>query len=184
VLDEDLLHAIARSRDKAAFAQLFARYVGKVRGFLARHLRSEAEAEEVVQDVMLTLWRRAETFDCQKSAASTWIFRVARNKMIDRLRVRSRLEPSSDDPLFEPESSDVPNDRRIEASQHAQLLRQAINELPRDQLDVVVQVYFERRTLPELAVESGIALGTLKSRLRLGMEKLRCQLQAQREEFS
>ncbi|MEM7499267.1 MAG: sigma-70 family RNA polymerase sigma factor [Pseudomonadota bacterium] len=170
--DQALLALIAETASREAFAELFERYAGRVKAFLMRSGAAHHEAEEGAQEVMVTLWRRAQQFDPEKAAVSTWLFTIARNKRIDMMRRQRRPEPDANDPLFAPdpaESAEVSfageaRDRRV---------RRALTSLSEDQLAVVRLAFFAGLSQSEIADRLGTPLGTVKSRLRLSFRRLR-----------
>ncbi len=170
-----LMQAVARLRDRAAFAQLFDHFAPRLKAFLMRRGTDAASAEELVQETMLTVWRRAETFDSKQATVATWIFTIARNKQIDRLRRESKPDLDPNEPLLQPAPSDV--EQSIDRQQQGERLRRAIADLPDEQADLVRKVYFGEMVHTAVADETGIALGTVKSRLRLAMKRLRRSLQ-------
>jgi RNA polymerase sigma factor (sigma-70 family) len=171
----DLMLAVARDRDRAAFATLFGHFGPRLKAYLLRLGADSGTAEELVQEVMLMVWRRADSFDPALAGAGTWIFTIARNKRIDTLRRERRPEYDPDDPALAPEP-DVAADHRIEASQQSERLRRAIALLPDEQADLLRQAYFEDKPHSTIAAERGLALGTVKSRLRLALGRLRKEL--------
>ena len=127
-------------------------------------------AEECTQEVMVTLWHKAHLFDPSRASVATWIFTIARNKRIDALRKQRRPEPEDLQwgPESEPEASDI-----LVLQQEANLITQAMSALPSQQRDLIKKAYFGDLSHSEIAVETGLPLGTIKSRLRLGLSKLR-----------
>lgn len=173
---EDRLLAVGRDRDRAAFAALFGHFAPRLKAYLRRQGCDAAGAEELVQEVMLLVWRRAETYDPAQASASTWVFTIARNKRIDVLRREQRPEIDPDDPALVPALvPDRPEsaDRRLETQQSAGRLREALKDLPPEQAELLRLAYFEDKPHSVISAERGIPLGTVKSRLRLAMERLR-----------
>lgn len=169
---DDLLLAVARDRDRGAFARLFEHFAPRLKAYLRRLGAEAGAAEELAQEVMLTVWRRADRFDPAQASASTWIFTIARNKRIDALRRERRPEIDPDDPTLVPDPVE-PADRRLEAAQASGRLRAALRELPPEQAELLRLAYFEDKAHSAISAERGIPLGTVKSRLRLAMERLR-----------
>ena len=131
---------------------------------------SEALAEECVQDVMATLWQKAHMFDPTRASASTWIFTIARNRKIDALRKQRRPEPEDLPwgPESEPDQEDI-----VALQQETEILAEAIKALPEKQRDLIERAYFGDLTHSEIAEETGLPLGTIKSRIRLALDRLR-----------
>jgi RNA polymerase sigma-70 factor (ECF subfamily) len=169
-----LLVAIAARGDREAFAALFAHYAPRVKGYLLRLGLPDAQAEELAQETLLTAWRRADQFDPALGSASAWIFTIARNLRIDAVR-RDRLVPRLELMAEEPDPP-PPADRLIESGQHAARLREALARLPAEQAEVIRLSFFDDRPHAEIERALGIPLGTVKSRLRLAMARLRSLL--------
>ncbi|MGF7173295.1 RNA polymerase sigma-70 factor (ECF subfamily) [Azospirillum doebereinerae] len=169
---EDLLVAVGRGRDRLAFGTLFAHFAPRLKTYLRRLGCESGAAEELVQEVMLLVWRRAETYDPVQASASTWVFTIARNKRIDTLRREQRPEIDPNDPALVPEPDEAA-DRRLEARQSNDRLCAALKDLPPEQAELLRMAYFEDKPHSVISAEHGIPLGTVKSRLRLAMERLR-----------
>lgn len=168
--DRELLLAIA-AQDRRAFAELYRRYAPRVNGFLRQGL-PPSRAEEVTQEVMLRVWHKAHIYDPSRAAPATWIFTVARNARIDAQRRAGRPEPEPDDPLWVPSSPDAPDASTEKRADEARV-RSALDGLPQGQLEVLERAYMQGQTLTEVADALGVPLGTVKSRVRLAMERLR-----------
>ncbi|NWG46436.1 MAG: sigma-70 family RNA polymerase sigma factor [Alphaproteobacteria bacterium] len=168
----ELVLAIAERRDRAAFAELFAVYAPRVKGYLMRLGSDGAQAEEVTQDVMLTLWRKADSFDRRLASVSTWVFTIARNRRIDRLRRERFPQIDADDPILAPAPPPSP-DETIDQAQREERLRRAIAELPGEQADLLRRAFYGETSHRDLAAALGLPLGTVKSRLRLALARLR-----------
>jgi len=170
-----LIAAIALRRDRAAFAALFGAYAPRIKGFLMRTGSAAEFAEEIAQEAMLSVWRKADTFDAARAGVSTWIYAIARNLRIDRLR---HERGASADTLYEPLQSDEPGrpDDSLEWAERDDRLRLALRELPHEQMMVVRLSFFEDKAHGDIARILDIPLGTVKSRLRLAMAKLRERL--------
>jgi|ERR1700722_5378318 RNA polymerase sigma-70 factor (ECF subfamily) len=169
-----LIVAIAQCRDRGAFAALFAHFAPRVKTWLQRSGSDTAQAEEMAQEVMLTVWRKAAQYDPARAAAGAWIFSIARNLRTDTLR-RSRLALPQLDPSDEPIPTPLA-DAVIAAEERVQRLRAALDGLPSDQLTLLQLTFFQGRSHNEIAALLGLPLGTVKSRLRLAMSKLRAAL--------
>jgi len=167
---EDLIVRVAGGHDRAAFALLFDHFAPRLKAFLLRQGTGASTAEELVQEAMLTVWRKAASFDPAQATASTWIFTIARNKRIDLLRRERRPELDPNDPLLVPESTSA--ERSLGAREEATLVRQAMTRLPPEQADLVRMAYFEDKVHTAIADETGLPLGTVKSRLRLALNRL------------
>ncbi len=170
-----LILAIAAGRDRRAFAALFAYYAPRIKGYMLRLGASNELAEEIAQETMLAVWRKAALFDVARASASAWVFAIARNLRIDALR-HARLAPTELDPAFEPVSPPGA-DIMLDADRRARRLSAAIAMLPPEQVEVVRLAYFDDRPHVEIERALGIPLGTVKSRLRLAISKLRTLLE-------
>lgn len=169
--DAALVLAIA-SQDKAAFALFFERYARKVRGFLIRIGAKEADADELAQEVMVTVWRKAHLFDPERAKATTWLFTIARNRWIDSLRRHARPEPDPNDPMFQPDA-EPDGVTRLSGQERDAQVRSAIATLSVDQREVLIAAFFKGLSQSEIAEALGVPIGTVKSRTRLAFGKLR-----------
>jgi RNA polymerase sigma-70 factor (ECF subfamily) len=170
-----LVLAVAQRQDKQAFAQLFQHYAPRVKSYLMRHGADDGQAEEIVQETMLSLWRKAGMFDPLKASAGTWIFTIARNLRIDAIRKGRRPEFDPDDPAFVPDPEQSADDS-LEAGEMRVKIREALNDLPEEQASVVRLSFFEDKPHGEIAKQLALPLGTVKSRLRLAMRRIRVAL--------
>ncbi len=172
---EDLIEAIAGSQDKAAFQQLFEHFAPRLKSYLLRLGADAAMAEDVAQEAMVMVWRKAASFDRRQAGASTWIFTIARNKRIDRLRRERRPELDPDDPGLVPAAEPAP-DRSLQDGQARQRIAAAMKALPDEQADLVRRAFFDDESHSRIAEESGLPLGTVKSRIRLALTRLRHEM--------
>jgi RNA polymerase sigma-70 factor (ECF subfamily) len=172
---EALILAVGRHRDRVAFRSLFELFAPRVKAYIARLGCDAATAEELMQEAMVTVWRRAETYDPAQAGAATWVFTIARSKRIDLARREKRPQLDPDDPMLVP-SSEPPADQRIAASQTEARLRTAIAALPENQRDLLALAFYEDKPHSEIAVVRNLPLGTVKSRIRLALERLRLSL--------
>lgn len=173
--DAALMLAIAAQRDRAAFVTLFDRFAPRLKSWFLRGGASSSHAEDLVQETMLAVWRKAEHFDPGRAAVATWIFTIARNQRIDQLRRSARQVLDEDDPSLAPAEPTRP-DAAFDAQQRETKLRAALATLTADQVEVVRLSFFEDRPHAEIERVLGIPLGTVKSRLRLAMNRLRAHL--------
>ncbi len=167
-----LVLRIARDGDRAAFALLFGHFAPRVKGYLLRLGTDGATAEDLMQEVMFTVWRRASTYDPAQAGVATWIFTIARNKRIDVLRRAKRPEFDASDPAFAPDPPAEP-DREAERGEWQGHIAAAMAELPAEQSDLLRLAYFEDLSHSDIAARLGLPLGTVKSRLRLAVGRLR-----------
>jgi RNA polymerase sigma factor (sigma-70 family) len=174
----ELVKRVAINRDREAFIVLFDHFAPRLNGYLVRMGTDAALAEEIAQDALATLWRKAALFDPAKSSVSTWLYRVARNRRIDLARRDRSGRIDQEDPSLlpvEPESLDD----QIDAQQREDAVRNALAILPQEQLDLVKLAFFAGKSHSDIAIETGLPLGTVKSRLRLAFTRLRRQLESQ-----
>ena len=168
-----LLLAVRDRQDRAAFALLFRHFAPRVKGFLMKSGATAALAEECAQDVMATLWHKAHLFDPARASVATWVFTIARNRRIDALRRAARPEP--EDLPWGPEEE--PDQQAImELAEDTRRLGDAIARLPEKQRELIEKAYFGELTHSEIASETGLPLGTIKSRIRLALDRLRQSL--------
>ncbi|MBC9205651.1 sigma-70 family RNA polymerase sigma factor [Roseomonas aerophila] len=167
-----LLMAIAQRQDRQAFATLFHAYAPRLKAWLQRGGAEPNQAEEMAQETMLAVWRKAGMYDPARSEPGTWIFAIARNLRLDALR-RARLaveEPEDTHPV-------ALADAILATEQRAQRLRDAITQLPAEQAEALHLAFFEEFSHSRMEARLGVPLGTVKSRLRLAMARLRIALQ-------
>lgn len=172
-----LVERVARDRDRQAFEALFDHYAPRLAAYLARLGCDAALAEEIAQDAMTALWRKAEQFDPAKASVGAWLYRIARNRRIDLARrahggtVELEQAPALVDDRPTP-------DQAFAAHERETLIARAMKGLPSEQLRLVRLAFFEERSHSEIASETGLPLGTVKSRIRLAFGRLRRSLEA------
>ncbi|MGH1371050.1 MAG: sigma-70 family RNA polymerase sigma factor [Cellvibrionaceae bacterium] len=170
-----LIEQVAEHRDRDAFNGLFEHYAPLIRAYsLAREPGAYLVADELVQEVLIKLWNKAHLYNSTKANANTWIFTLARNCRIDYLRRNGRYASEIEaDEIFnniEDESAGPFEDTMQKKS--AKMIREGMNQLPIEQTQVLSKVYMEGRTQQETALELNLPLGTVKSRVRLALQKL------------
>lgn len=161
-------------RSRAAFSRLFDFYAPRLKGMLMRAGMRSAQAEDVVQEVMLSIWRKAEQFDPARAQASAWIYRIARNRQIDLIRRENR--PLPDELILEEEDSIDDASQVLALDQEGMQLRAALNRLAPEQRAVIEQAYMGELSHSEITAQTGLPLGTIKSRIRLALDRLRHEL--------
>jgi RNA polymerase sigma-70 factor (ECF subfamily) len=175
--DVDLLTAIAERRDADALAALYDRYSSQALGLASRLLGDRGAAEDVVQEAFFRVWRCADSYSSERGGVRAWLLSVVRNLAVDKLRrrqSRERLDIDLDRTASPLEQSDVWDD--VATHLERQLLAGALQELPSSQRAAIALAYFGGLSHSEIANRLRVPLGTVKGRLRLGMEKLRTAL--------
>ncbi len=177
-----LLEEVRDKRDRTAFLTLFEYFAPRLKSYLMRQGSKEDEAEEFVQEALLTVWRKTEGFDAAKASAGTWIFTIARNKRIDALRKKRGIHTDLDSAM------DVQSEERSDAvietlssERHYEQMQNALRELPEEQKDLLMKSFFENKSHAQIAEETGLPLGTVKSRIRLAMDRLRRHMPKDRD---
>jgi RNA polymerase sigma factor (sigma-70 family) len=168
-----LMLAVRDAGDRAAFARLFRHFAPRVKSYLMKSGASAARAEECAQDVMTTLWQKASLFDPGRASVSTWIFTIARNRMIDMVRRDRRPdpEPMPWDRDAEPDQAEV-----YAAAEESRTLTAALSDLPEKQRSLITRAFYGDLSHSEIALETGLPLGTIKSRIRLALDRLRARM--------
>lgn len=168
----DLLQQVAVDRDVDAFRQLFQSYAPRVKSYMMRQGADPNTAEELAQETLLTVWRKAALYSGEKGSATTWIFTIARNLRIDRLR---REFPWQELPEGHNEtaSSDILPDEAVSEAERRKRVQSALATLPQDQHEVVALSYIDGLSHSEIADKLKLPLGTVKSRMRLAYQKIR-----------
>ena len=166
-----LIVSIAKRGDREAFERLFAHFAPRVKSYLLRLGAAPEAAEELAQETLLTVWRRAAAYDPDKAAASTWIFTIARNLRIDLARREGRSPPSEDPSTFTP--GPAAPDEAFMAGEDESRIGKAMSRLPAEQAQVILMAFFADKPHSQIAQDLGLPLGTVKSRLRLAMARLR-----------
>ena len=172
-----LILRVAASHDREAFAALFHHFAPRIKAYLMRLGSDNPSAEELTQEVMTLLWRKAGLFDPAKSSSSTWLFRIARNRRIDFLRRQKVPDIEPDDPVLMP-SEPPGGDEIIDAGIRERRVQAALKSLPGEQFELIRLAFFQGYSHSQISEETGIPLGTVKSRIRLAFTKLRTVLAA------
>jgi RNA polymerase sigma-70 factor (ECF subfamily) len=169
---DELVLKVGRSRDREAFIRLYGHFAPRVKAYLLRLGADDASAEEATQETMLSLWRRADSFDPAQAGAGTWVFTIARNRRIDLIRRERRPEPGSTVAEEIPDPA-PPADQAIAAEQRDRRVRAALETLPGEQAELVRMAYYQDLSQTEIAARTGLPLGTVKSRFRLAFARLK-----------
>jgi len=171
-----LLERITR-RERAAFEELYARYVNILYATALKFVREESDAQDVVQDVFIQVWDKAKMYDPSKGKPLTWVLTLVRNRSIDRIRAiqrRARLRDEFEAETVTDESAWARESlSRVEAGEQGRTLRAAVNQLSPQQRKVIELAYFGGLTQIEIAEKLGEPLGTVKARARRGLLKLK-----------
>jgi RNA polymerase sigma-70 factor (ECF subfamily) len=170
---EDLLYDVGQNKNKDSFIRLFHYFAPRIKSFLMKGGAHESLADELAQETMLNIWNKAESYDPAKAAASTWIFTIARNKRIDALRKKKFYSVDLDAlPDMEDKTYRSPV-QEVSDLQKTETIAQALESLPPEQADLIKRSYFEDKSHQEIADETGLPLGTVKSRIRIALKRLR-----------
>ena len=178
--DHQLIHQIA-SLDKNALEALYDRYLTSVYSLAMYMLRHDALAEEVTQEIFLNIWLKAGSFNATRGAPRSWIMSVAHHKIVDLIRSRRRgltmTDPAEYETLDLLPSGQISTEDEVEHNLERERIMKAMSVLPEAQREVLVLAYFEGYSQSEMAKKLGQPLGTIKTRVRLGMQKLRTVLE-------
>ena len=173
--DDDLtlcVELIGKNQDKLAFNSIFKYFAPRLKSFLVKAGSTDSQAEEVIQEVMIAVWTKSSTYDSSKSSVSTWIYTIARNKRIDKIRKEKRHYLSESD-----EGLEIPVDstqeKEIFTAQVSNSLKKYMSNLPEEQSKLLKLSYFYNKTHADISTELKIPLGTVKSRIRLALTKMR-----------
>jgi RNA polymerase sigma-70 factor (ECF subfamily) len=167
-----LLARLARGPDREAFAGLYIFYAPRIRTYLKRLGADPAAAEDLAQEAMATVWHKASFYDPTKASAGTWIFTIARNLRVDALRRERRPQIDPEDPALAPDAPQSP-ETVLTATRAASALHEAVAALPSEQAHLVELSFFQDQPHSLIAAELGLPLGTVKSRLRLAIARVR-----------
>ncbi|HXV22979.1 MAG TPA: sigma-70 family RNA polymerase sigma factor [Alphaproteobacteria bacterium] len=167
------LVAVGKRRDREAFAALFRFFAPRLKSYFLRLGTPSRQAEDLVQETMLRIWDRAALYDPTRAQASTWVFTIARNLRLDALRGERHPEPESEEVIAAiPDQSDSA-DMLLESLQREDRVRAAMAELPREQIEILELSFFEDLAHGEIARRLNLPLGTVKSRIRRALQRLR-----------
>jgi RNA polymerase sigma-70 factor (ECF subfamily) len=172
----DLLQRVAANGDVEAFRALFEAYAPRVKSYMLRQGADAATAEELAQETLLSVWRKAGLYSDEKGSATTWIFTIARNLRIDRLRKEVAWQPLPENNDERPSEDPAP-DEELSERERAEKVRAMLAELPPDQSEVVNLAFLEGLSHSEIAKRLDLPLGTVKSRMRLAYQKIRDALE-------
>ena len=171
-----LIGEIAEKRSKTAFTALFTHFAPRIKSFMMRGGADAQLAEDLAQDTMLALWNKASLYSRDRGSAGAWVFTIARNLRIDRLRRQGSCRFADVDD-YEEVCDDPVGDEVLMADQERTLVRRAIADLPDGQMDIIRMAYLQDLSQSEIAGRLSIPLGTVKSRMRLAYARLRRKLE-------
>jgi len=173
---DQLLIERIKEGDKSAFRELYSRFSQVVFNLAYRMLRSREEAEEVVQEIFLQIWNKADSYDSERAAVSTWVINIARSRSIDKLRTLGFKDQTTE--LIEDRVNSKSDFTRIveDREESKKIIRQALESLPDNQRLAIEMVFFEGLTHIEAAEKLNEPVGTIKTRIRLGVSKLKEQI--------
>jgi RNA polymerase sigma-70 factor (ECF subfamily) len=174
---EGHIERIGKHRDRAAFGELFNHFSPQLKSFLMNAGTTAEQAEELVQETMIKVWRKAPTYVASKAAANTWIYTIARNTRIDWLRKQGRQNPNqiSAEDLYDEREEQTPYSSLVQIRARTQV-SDLMKQLPAEQVAVLQHMYFQGKSGQEVAEELGLPLGTVKSRIRLALARLKLVL--------
>ena len=173
----DHLRAVAEKQDRDSFIQLFQHFAPRIKSYLIKSGSSPDQADELAQETMLTLWNKAADFDPNRANASTWIFTIARNKRIDAIRKTIAKRETTLPELFTSIEDNAPGPgEQLSDMETTQIIANAMEHLPDEQAELIRKSFFEGKSHSDIAAETGIALGTVKSRIRTALERLRADI--------
>lgn len=170
------MRAIADARSREAFIELFEFFAPRLKSYMMRLGANDGEAEDLAQDVMVTVWRKADLYDARQASVSTWIFRIARNRRIDVQRKTNRPKLDPDDPMLQPPEAERP-DSAVDRMQMEEIVREAVSKLPPEQYTLLQASFYDGLSHSEIAEAYDLPLGTVKSRIRLAFNRLRASLE-------
>ena len=173
----ECLQLIAGSQDRAAFTRFFRHFGPLIKAFaLAGSRLSASVADELVQEVMLKVWQKAGGFNPEKASASTWVYTIARNCRTDMFRRLQKFDtPLAEEDVFPDRENEEPF-AMLHGRRSEERVRELMKSLPADQMQILAKVYMEGKSHAEAAAELDLPLGTVKSRVRLAIQKLQIQI--------
>ena len=166
------LNDIGENQDKVAFSHIFKYFAPRLKSFFVKLGSPENQAEEIIQEVMISVWKKANTYNSDKSSVSTWIYTIAKNKRVDKIRKEKRHYTVESD-----ESLEIPipskQEEEILASELSEKISNTLKFLPKEQAELLKLSYFYEKTHTDIANDLNIPLGTVKSRIRLALSKMK-----------
>ena len=174
----ECLALIAQNEDRAAFTRFFRHFAPLIKAFaLSGSTMSATHADELVQEVMLKVWQKAGGFNPEKAAASTWVYTIARNCRTDMFRRLQKFDTPLASEDFSPDQEHEEPFSMLQSKRGSEQIRDLMGTLPSDQAQILAKVYMEGKSHAEAAAELDLPLGTVKSRVRLAIQKLQIQVE-------
>ena len=168
----NFLKDIGENQDKLAFSNIFKYFAPRLKSYFVKIGCSETQAEEIIQEVMIAVWTKSNTYDREKSSVSTWIYTIAKNKRIDKIRKEKKHNTVESD-----ESLEIPvpskQEQQILSTEVSEKIRHSLKFLPNEQAELLKLSYFYEKTHSDIAKDLSLPLGTVKSRIRLALSKMR-----------
>ncbi len=178
----ECLVLIAEKQDRAAYTRLFRHFAPLIKAFaLSGSALSATHADELVQEVMLKIWQKASAFNPEKAAASTWVYTIARNCRTDMFRRLQKFDTPLAAEDFTMESEGEEPFMQLQSRRSADRIHEMMGKLPADQTQILAKVYMEGKSHAEAAAELDLPLGTVKSRVRLAVQKMQVQFERSQE---
>lgn len=171
-LAKELLRKISETKDAEAFRMLFESYAPRIKAFMMGSGTDAATADDLAQEAMSAVWRKASLYSPEKGNPTTWIFTIVRNLRIDKIRKERVWQPLPEDHNELP-ADDIPADELVARQERAAGLQQALDQLPAEQFEVISLSYVQGLAHSEIAKRLDLPIGTVKSRMRLAYQKLR-----------
>ena len=175
----DCIEAIAANQSREAFSEIFEFFAPRVKSYLLRLGTEDSLAEELAQEVLVTVWRKSAQYDRKQASVSTWIFRIARNRRIDAHRRSNKPDLEAHEPSLKPPEIQTP-EILTGRGQQQEIVRAALDELPPEQFELLHAAFYEGLSHSEIAKAFDLPLGTVKSRIRLAFNRLRSALEGER----
>ena len=169
---KNFIKDIAETQDKSAFSNIFNYFAPRLKSFFVKLGCSEPQSEEIIQEVMISIWTKSKTYNSEKSSVSTWVYTIAKNKRIDKIRKEKKHYASESDESLEIPIPSIQEDQVI-ATEISEKINNCISFLPKEQAELLKLSYFYEKTHSDIASELKIPLGTVKSRIRLALSKMK-----------
>ncbi len=172
----ELIKKVATQQDHTAFQEIFEKFGPRIKAYLLKQGADNATAEELVQETMLTVWRKASMFEESRGSLASWVYTIARNLRIDRLRKEKVWQELSEE-QYQKSSPDEPADETVAKNQMIRVIRGALKLLPTEQREIIEYSYLKGMSQSEIAEALNLPIGTVKSRMRLAYQKVRASVE-------